>query len=155
MLKGQTITTIREYLQHTHPITDLNRDVFTYYVIEYDGTNECKQDISRFIGGFPYGDLTLVNTALINQHWASRYREDYKENQLSRTLEDCIEHINIGDWVVLSCGKFFVIPEADVVLCKLVWRMEKVDFDVERFKQRYSEGNNLYGYIPRTNNKKR
>ena len=141
MLKGERITSIQEFLQTNHTITDLNRWVFTYYVIQYNGTNESKQDISRFIGGFSHGSLKLVDTVLMNQHIS---------DSRTRDLRDCIQDINIGDYVCLSCGKFFVMPKQEFRNCKKIWKMKKVRFNLNRFKEYYGklktlEGIKLYG----------
>lgn len=135
MLKNDVITSIREFLQTDYPVTEINRWAFTYYVIEYDGSAERKQDISRFMGGFCYGDLTLANTALMNQHWPHRWT--HKENNMTRKLDECIETIDVGDWVCLSCGKFFLIPKSEIDATIRGWSLIEIHYDHDRFKKYY------------------
>lgn len=155
MLKGETITSMREFVSMHYPIiNDHNRWAFTHYVIEYDGTNEVKQDISRFVGGFQYGDLTLVDTALMSQYRVSRDRP----GPFTRKLEECIMTISVGDWVCLSCGKFFLIPKDSVQECIDGWLLEEIPYDLERFREYYANeweslGYPLYQPSYRTNKK--
>lgn len=146
MLVGERITSLREFLQYRNRRPHSSRWCFTYYIIEYDGSAECEQDIARFIGGFPYGRLTLVDTVLMDQ-----YNRGQEANApITRKLEDCISTINVGDWVCLSCGKLFLIPKDDVQECIHAWEMWEVDFDLDFYKEFYGDvtkrtGGSLYG----------